>query len=217
MKLSVIAVLLYLACATAAAQQVEYEWKTTVADVEKDHKLDLLTIPGLLMNLQTFLGDEETSLYSVYALDNMKQQEICEVDLLTVMGFYRDSLAFVVRATEELPYTEDGAQGECLISTIFGEGTSLLWRPIFKSAPMDGDIFWEGGSCAYGEGENEYLTMLNSTGTITDPQHCQYALFRFDRALLDDVLQNRMRIHPDYKERLHPTALFVEYIADEFD
>ncbi len=217
MRITTLIILVSLASASALGGPYAYQWKTAKVDILIDHQLDVVEIPGLQNNLTTFLGEAEASKFDLCIVDGMKMQPHCDVGMFSMMGFYSDSLVFVSRSTEEMPYLEDDVIGDCLSKSLFGEDASLLWKPIFKSSPYDGDIFWEGGMCGYGGTESDYLVWLQSVGTITKPDHLQYTLFFFDKGFLDIVLQNKMKVHADFKQKLHPTALFVESLVDEFE
>ena len=219
MKIASLVMLVTLFCASALGRPYEYRWKTPIADVQKDHLLSPIVIEGLQNNLTKFLGQNEASKYDIYIVDDLRKQTHCDIGMFSFMLFYSDSLVSFSLATEEMPVPKSGDDriGECIRKSLFGKDIPLEWRPIWKSTPQDGDIFWEGGMCGQGEAESDYLVSLSSMGAITRPDHLQHTLFFFDKQLLDDVLQNKMKVHVDHKQRLHPTALFVEYLVDEFE
>ena len=218
MKFLLCATLIFIICASLHGQPYEFQWKTTKAEIEKVHHLDVFEIGPLQENLDKYLTKSEGSKFVLYIVDNMKYRNFCDIELFSVMGFYSDSLVFYFLATEEMPYSKDNLDNKCLQRSIFGEDSINKWKPIFKTYSKDGDIFWEGGYCGVGETENEYLVSLTSLGQkgISNPEHLQFANFFFDRDFLDEILQKKMRIHADHKLKLHPTSLFVEYLVDDY-
>jgi|GEM_PF-3828134 len=217
MRIVPLIILISLAFTSALGRPYEYQWKTLKADIQMDHRLDAIVIEGLQSNLTSFLGESEASKFDICIVDDMRMQPHCDVGMFSMMGFYSDSLILFSLATEEMPYSEDDVIGDCLRESLFGKDAPLLWKPIFKLSAFDGDIFWEGGMCGVGEAESDYRVSLKSLGLITKPDFLQHTLFFFDKEYLDDVLQNKMKVHADHKQKLHPTALFVEYLVDEFE
>lgn len=218
MKFALVVTIILVLSASIWAGPYEYPWKTTRAEIEKTHRLDVFELETLQKNLNKFLGEEEASKFTLYMMDGMAQREFCDIGLITVMGFYADSLVFYFMATEEMPYSEDRFKDDCLQKAIFGEDGLGEWRPIFKASAEDGDIFREGAFCGIGEAENEYHVCLNSVGQkgIMNPEHIQYTNFFFDKEFLDTIHNEKMKIHPDQKARVHPTSLFVEYLVDDY-
>ncbi|MCP4705214.1 MAG: hypothetical protein GY865_11440 [candidate division Zixibacteria bacterium] len=220
MKTASLVLIVTLVCASVMGRPYEYSWKTPIAKIQKDHHLSPIDIEGLHYNLTNFLGQNEASKYKIYVVDKLRKQIHCDIGMFSFMMFYSDSLISLSLSTEEMPVPKSGAGddkiGECLAKSLFGEDIPLGWRPIWKTTSQDGDIFWEGGLCGQGEAESDYLVSLCSMGTVTKPDHLQYTLFFFDKQLLDDVLQNKMKVHVDHKQRLHPTSLFVEYLVDKY-
>jgi hypothetical protein len=132
------------------------------------------------------------------------------------MGFYSDSLIFFSLATEELEYKEKDNLGDCLRAKIFGNDIKMIWKPIWKTSREDGDIFGEGGMYGAGESGKDYLVSLLSMGIISRPSHLQHTLFFFDKEFLGNVF-DKAKIHDGQKKAMHPSDIFVVYLADEYN
>jgi len=210
MKIRLCIALVIITSASTLGKPYNFAWKTSIEEVQKIHRLDAFEIEGLQENLRKFLGKTESPKFQFYVVDEMKKQTYCDVGMFSAMGFYKDSLLFYFVATEEMPYSKENKTGDCLQLTLFGRKDSLLlWKPIFKATSKDGDIFGEGGAYGFGHVGDDYVVELMSLGIISQPKHLQYTMFFFDKSFLDDVMQNRMKIHKDQKQVLHPVMLPV--------
>ncbi|MCK4255561.1 hypothetical protein KAX35_01630 [candidate division WOR-3 bacterium] len=204
------------------ADPYNYQWKTLRPEVEKEHKLDIFELPQLEKNIEKFLGKDEVQKYKLYAVDELRKRALCNTGLFTVMGFYTDSLIFYFLSTDELPYIEEGPFedpiGECLSKEILPNDT-LMYYVDFKLEDEDGNIFWEGGFRGVLEHANKYIVEVISFGFrgISNPQHLQYTYFFFDKSFLDNVTYNMIKIHPENREKIHPVALFTDYLVNEYE
>lgn len=218
MKFLLVVTIMVLLSASICAAPYDFPWKTTRAEIEKVHRLDIFELEPLQKNLNKFLGEDDGAKFTLCLVDSMAQRRFCDIGMFSVMGFYADSLVFYFLATEEMPYSKDRLENDCLMKAVFGDDSLKQWKPIFKTSAEDGDIFWEGAMCGVGESENEYLVSLNSLGQkgIMNPEHIQYTDFFFDKEFLDEIFAEKMKIHPDQKARLHPTSLFVQYLVDDY-
>jgi hypothetical protein len=210
--------LVLILSSSIVANPYDFDWKTLKSTILSSHTLDIFELEPFVLNLKTFLGEDEAENFDLYIVDGLKYKKYCEQDMFTLMGFYKDSLIFYMLSTEERPYSKDDTISECLQKALFENDTVFIWQPVFKTSMQGGNIFWEGGLSAFGEYENEYHAILVSYGIkgILNPQHLQHACFFFDKAFLDFVMKDKMKIHKKQKERVHPTALFIKYIADEY-
>ncbi len=199
-----------------SGQNSNYKWGTQRIEIEKDFNLSIFELKPLEENLKTFLSPDEENKFCLYMVDDMNFENICEVDLFKVMGFYQDSLFFYFQATQERPYNEEDDIGNCIRKIIFGDLIKFRWKVNFKRKSEDGDIFWEGGYSGFGESETEYYVSLHSLGTLTNPSHSQYTFFTFNRRFLDYIKNKRMNIHPENKSKLHSTELFTKYLVDDY-
>jgi hypothetical protein len=199
-----------------SGQSSNYKWGTERIEIVNHYNLSKFELKPLEENLKTFLSPEEENKFCLYMVDDMKFENICDVNLFKVMGFYQDSLFFYFQATQERAYSEKDDIAKCIRKVIFGDLIKFRWKVNFKRKSEDGDIFWEGGYVGFGESKTEYYVSLHSLGTITNPSHSQYTFFTFSRRFLDYIKNKRMNIHPENKSKLHPTELFTKYLVDDY-
>lgn len=197
--------------------QYEYDFGTTKIDIERNHTFSLFINGELNKNILYFLGEEEYYKIKYYLIDDAKYDSYCNLDYITILGFYNDSLFSIIRSTKELPKDIE-TNVQCQNSTFFDTDSTPMTLLVMKSSPYTGgNIFGEAGFVVINNYQDKYIVELISYGIhFLKPSHKQFTFISLSKTVLD-ALEPKLIVHSDNRKHISPFELFVYSLHDTFE
>ncbi len=200
---------------------IGFDWGTSKLEIEKTYTLDKFKNPLLEKSKRRFLNDKYAQDFSLYIIleDEKASSPVIEnYNLLRMVGFYKDSLIYVIWISDQFEYSRANSD---TLSYYFEKKfipneIQLGWRPVFRSDLEDGTIFNDGGMAATGNTKESYYELQLTMGTITNPTHIQGTLFHLSRSFFDQ-LSNSTNYTMDkvLKNSISSYSIFTRYYSEK--
>jgi len=199
----------------------DFPWGTTRSEISELMPLGSLGNPLLEKSNDKFLSREILDNLSLYVAGKGQVPHLTDIaglDFMTMFGFYKDSLIYIVLSTHEMPYSEKKEKEltDRIRSEIIPKGGLETWDILVRDGDSTGNIFGEECLSGTGQFENTYNELQVSLGTMTDPVHLQYMIFQLDKNFFD-----RLTRSSDYlmdsrlKEQINACRTFTRFYGDK--
>nr|MBN2277309.1 hypothetical protein [candidate division Zixibacteria bacterium] len=197
-----------------------YAWGTSRDQIARTAELATIGTPLLEKSNERYLSDKFATNLSLYIAKNGQYPQVFEIGGLNfaiMYGFYRDSLVYVIMATDEIPYSEKREKEltDRLRSEIIPEGGLSNWQTIVGTADSSGNIFGEECFAGIGEHGETYNEFQVSIGSISHPTHLQYIIYQMDKRFFDRLTESGdYRMDKSLKTEIGAQRTFTRYYSE---